>query len=293
MEENIVFNSSNIMSDKLSSTWNALISDIKDPIIKRLYIKDISEKEIREDVLRKVASLSGQITKMPINFKLFVTHLSYDVYFGPEWFEMLVDYYSKQAAIPTSVMYPKLLGYASIKDISADTFFKIVNQSGEDFLIIEDNLINYNSLQCVETSLPTEEKDNTTTEATVFNALMKVLSVTDTYDETKEVDAINDMIAVQKTLTDNMTASIKTLTDIISKQKEDIKKISLTSAAKDEVVKTLQEQNAVQEAEISSLKEKIVAYEKKELSRVNLTHKLAEFSGLINEIDKSNIITAN
>lgn len=291
MEEKVIFNAQNIMSDAYAPIWTELINNIQDSFIKRTYIQEIDKHDIREDVLRKVADISEECHTMPISFKIFITNLSFDIFFGPEWYDLFLEYYKNDNALPTSIMYPKMLKYASVKDIPAEEFFKIITSS-EDYYIIEGNLSNYNSAQCEIFALQ-EDKMQINTEASVYDALLKVLSITDSYKESEEIDNINKMLSSQKTLTDDISLSVKNLVDILNKQKEDIKRLSLTAAAKDELIKSIQTQNEMQASEISALKEKLITYEKKELSRINLTHKLAEFSGLINEIDKTNIITAN
>lgn len=293
MDDRIILNAANIMSDKYAALWNELISKIDDNFIKRVYLKDISEKEVREDVLRKIGELSSDCHLMPTSFKLFLIHLSYDLYFGPEWFAYFLDYYKNAEPIPTGVMYPKLLKYAALKEISAKEFFDILDKVNNDYSIIEERLINYNSVQCVDAIKEDNSIEPKTATATIYDALLQVLSTADQYNTDAEIENINNIISSQRVLTDNLSLSVNGLIDIIKRQKEDIRKLNLSSATKNEVIKSLQEQNDLQKKEIESLKEKIISYEKKEISRVNLTHKLAEFSGLINEIDKSNVITVN
>lgn len=288
MEENdLIFTANNIMADDVIDIWQNLINSIKDQFVRDMYLSKISTNSIKRSVLESVVKNQDAISIKAADAKFFIVSMSFDLNISAEWIEWLTG----DISISSGVL-KKFIQTALAKNISLSDFLEIVRNSNNDTALIAAHLDNYKEVIKVDNSA----SDNNiigekTVESDIYNALMEVMATRSLIDRDNLIKDGKENIAVIMNSCTMINDSFAKLLNEIDRRDDEIKNLKLVTVAQKKVITALQDENRFINKENTTLRDKVVKYEKQEISRVSLAHKVAEFSGLINEIGQSSIIT--
>lgn len=288
MEENdLIFTANNIMADDVIDIWQDLINSIKDQFVRDMYLSKIATNSIKRSVLESVVKNQDAISIKAADAKFFIVSMSFDLNISAEWIEWLTG----DISISSGVL-KKFIQTALAKNISLSDFLEIVRNSNNDTALIAAHLDNYKEVIKVDNSA----SDNNiigekTVESDIYNALMEVMATRSLIDRDNLIKDGKENIAVIMNSCTMINDSFAKLLNEIDRRDDEIKNLKLVTVAQKKVITALQDENRFINKENTTLRDKVVKYEKQEISRVSLAHKVAEFSGLINEIGQSSIIT--
>lgn len=288
MEENdLIFTANNIMADDVIDIWQDLINSIKDQFVRDMYLSKIATNSIKRSVLESVVKNQDAISIKSADAKFFIVSMSFDLNISAEWIEWLTG----DISISSGVL-KKFIQTALAKNISLSDFLEIVRNSNNDTALIAAHLDNYKEVIKVDNSA----SDNNiigekTVESDIYNALMEVMATRSLIDRDNLIKDGKENIAVIMNSCTMINDSFAKLLNEIDRRDDEIKNLKLVTVAQKKVITALQDENRFINKENTTLRDKVVKYEKQEISRVSLAHKVAEFSGLINEIGQSSIIT--
>lgn len=288
MEENdLIFTANNIMADDVIDIWQDLINSIKDQFVRDMYLSKIATNSIKRSVLESVVKNQDAISIKAADAKFFIVSMSFDLNISAEWIEWLTG----DISISSGVL-KKFIQTALAKNISLSDFLEIVRNSNNDTALIAAHLDNYKEVIKVDNSASDNniigEKN---VESDIYNALMEVMATRSLIDRDNLIKDGKENIAVIMNSCTMINDSFAKLLNEIDRRDDEIKNLKLVTVAQKKVITALQDENRFINKENTTLRDKVVKYEKQEISRVSLAHKVAEFSGLINEIGQSSIIT--
>lgn len=290
----VLFNKDTIQNEEIKATFESLLA-LLDPLMAGIYIQKISNNlTLSQENLTQVTKLP-EIKDFPIENKNFIINESLDPRISPEWINWFANYLKETDHMPSSVL-KRLVELALTKNLNITDFSKIVRDSLNDGTLIESKISNYqisNNEETVSQDNSRELPQNKKTENDFYNTLLQVMSASRPNDITDIKNKGEEILAGFNSSTQLLNEYINNLYKIIDEQATEIKNTQLIAVTHKEINEQLKEENKRLNDDIEQLRQKIVQYEKNELSRVNLSHKLTEFAGLINEIDKNNIITLN
>ncbi len=288
MEENdLIFTANNIMADDVIDIWQNLINSIKDQFVRDMYLSKISTNSIKRSVLESVVKNQDAISIKAADAKFFIVSMSFDLNISAEWIEWLTG----DISISSGVL-KKFIQTALAKNISLSDFLEIVRNSNNDTALIAAHLDNYKEVIKVDNSASDNNIiDEKNVESDIYNALMEVMATRSLIDRDNLIKDGKENIAVIMNSCTMINDSFAKLLNEIDRRDEEIKNLKLVTVAQKKVITALQDENRFINKENTTLRDKVVKYEKQEISRVSLAHKVAEFSGLISEIGQSSIIT--
>lgn len=289
-EKEIIFNGNNIMADNIKGIWTDLLESLKDPFIINIYKDKIAVKQVKISVLSCISENIDKVLKKSISAKVFIVNTSFNPNLSSKWISWIIDYVETSGALTTGSL-ESLIQAALAKSICLPDFIEIIENSDNDVSIIKSKIETYKKAQQVESvTVPDNLHINDVKEENIFNAFIDVLTATS--DQSASLKAEGNNIKEElASLNSNFASCIDAFVTELDKKDSEINRLKLIIAAQKESINALRNNNKELAYKKEKLQEKVINYEKREMKRMSLAHKITEVSGLMNEINQNDIIT--
>lgn len=289
-EKEIIFNGNNIMADNIKGIWTDLLESLKDPFIINIYKDKIAVKQVKISVLSCISENIDKVLKKSISAKVFIVNTSFNPNLSSKWISWIIDYVETSGALTTGSL-ELLIQAALAKSICLPDFIEIIENSDNDVSIIKSKIETYKKAQQVESvTVPDNLHVNDVKEENIFNAFIDVLTATS--DQSASLKAEGNNIKEElASLNSNFASCIDAFVTELDKKDSEINRLKLIIATQKESINALRNNNKELAYKKEKLQEKVINYEKREMKRMSLAHKITEVSGLMNEINQNDIIT--